>query len=218
MSDFQNKNGLPHSELSDPKVQRIIEEDLDQALMLNGKGNGWETICFDGLDDLSVGTFRPDTPLLTTSFDEEDEIPIGHTIENEPSLPGQDSWAPQELDTMVTSCVLTTNDVVLGRGELANTHPGNKKYRAKRDMLKRAYNAAKRSQRRLVAIQLMTYVRDAGGLFLKMDEQGMWQEVPEKVAIDKCAHALREKKTRRVRPLQTPFRPLQVPFVSLGRG
>ena len=87
-------------------------------------------------------------------------------------------------------------DVLLGRGETANTHPGNNLFREERDKFKQTYREVERSKRKQIAVRLARRVHKWGGAFMRKDrgKKETWSEVSDSEAIEKCSHALREKK------------------------
>ena len=90
----------------------------------------------------------------------------------------------------------TDNDVLLGRGGLANKHPGNKRYRDEIENTKDAYRSASKEEKTEWAELLVKYVQNYGGRFLEKEkETGKWYVVPDIVARRKAGQALREDNT-----------------------
>jgi len=90
----------------------------------------------------------------------------------------------------------TNNDCLFGRGGGTNHHPGNKKFRELVDKRKDEYKAAKRLDKSLVAMEIITNWRNQcpPGRFLKFDEvTKLWSDVGDNKAREKTSQALREK-------------------------
>jgi len=89
---------------------------------------------------------------------------------------------------------LRDHDVLLGRGGLTNTNPGNVRFRALVSKHRLHYCMAPKGDKGALGRYLANYVRAMGGRFLakasKDDES--WYEVGDDQATKKCAQALRE--------------------------
>lgn len=92
--------------------------------------------------------------------------------------------------------LLTVVDVVLGRGGMANNHPGNKDllqrikdlqlvYKKYQDMNKQEKNESTRL--------ISDWVQERGGRFLKLDtDKDLWREVDQRQAFNKIMHMFRD--------------------------
>ena len=90
----------------------------------------------------------------------------------------------------------TNSDCLFGRGGGTNHHPGNKKFRELVDNRKDEYKAAKRLDKSLVAMEIVTNWRNQcpPGRFLKLDENAkLYNDVGDAKAREKTSQALREK-------------------------
>ena len=86
-------------------------------------------------------------------------------------------------------------DVVMGRGGKSNNHPGNKKFHRKKKDLQPKYLSCSRNQKRKVAKELIDWVFQNGGRFLrKTESNGEWEEAPFDKVILKSSQALRTVK------------------------
>ena len=84
-------------------------------------------------------------------------------------------------------------DVLLGRGGMTNTHPGNIKFRELVAKYRMAYCTAPKGDKGALARYLCNYVRSTEGRFLtRMASNGNWYEVGDEKAVSKCGQALRE--------------------------
>jgi hypothetical protein len=89
------------------------------------------------------------------------------------------------------------NDVLLGRGGLANHHPGNRRFLEQKHRLQPLYGHATRHQKTDIARALVHWVhREQNGRFMAKDRRtGRWNEVPLRRAREKASQALREGST-----------------------
>ena len=89
--------------------------------------------------------------------------------------------------------VIGPNDVLLGRGGLTNTNPGNIKFRALVARYRMAYCTAPKGDKGALSRFLCNFVRASEGRFLRRDEKSRsWFEVGDEKAVMKCGQALRE--------------------------
>ena len=93
--------------------------------------------------------------------------------------------------------VKTDRDVLLGRGEAANNHAGNKRFRDIVALHRSDYAAATKIRKADFAPKIVRAIRTANpsGRFLKKGEDGKWVDVGDKKAAKKASQALREKST-----------------------
>ena len=98
---------------------------------------------------------------------------------------------------------INPNDVLLGRGSVSNYNPGNEKFRVIVEPYKKAYRAAFRENKRMIAQEIVDKIHRSGGRFLIKATSSSphnenlistcYQEVSNEKAVEKCLHALREK-------------------------
>lgn len=87
------------------------------------------------------------------------------------------------------------NDVLSGRGNFVNYHPGNESFRALVKRHKVAYVACPKPQKGKFSKMIVDEVRalNPAGRFLKQDERTkLWYDIGDKKAMDKTRQALRE--------------------------
>ncbi len=87
------------------------------------------------------------------------------------------------------------NDVLCGKGNFVNMHPGNRQFRSLVDGMKNEYVAAPKKQKPLFAKMVLSEIRamDPPGRFLtKNKSTGLWEHIEEKKARIKARQALRE--------------------------
>jgi len=101
---------------------------------------------------------------------------------------------------------LNENDVLLGKGSAMSMYIGNQRFRDIVAELRPAYTSVSQHRpKTVVARDLLNRIRSVGGRFLQLDEgaelvesaieQGKWYEITEeKVLMDKCRQALRQKR------------------------
>ena len=87
------------------------------------------------------------------------------------------------------------NDILSGRGNFVNYHPGNEQFRALVRKHKVAYVACPKSMKGTFAEMIVEEVKrfNPPGRFLKQDDATkLWFDIGEKKALDKTRQALRE--------------------------
>jgi len=85
-------------------------------------------------------------------------------------------------------------DVLLGRGNGLATHPGNRFFRSVVWRKKDEYYKSYRSEKVMVAKEVVDIVKKRGGRFLERKGDGSWGEVTNLKVLEKTCQALREKK------------------------
>jgi hypothetical protein len=94
-----------------------------------------------------------------------------------------------------TKAIPTENDVLCGRGNGVNLHPGNQKFRAMIKALKPEYVAASKPDKSSFPYLVVAEIQNAvpPGRFMKYcPKSDQWHELPTKQAITKTRQALRE--------------------------
>mmetsp|Transcript_16961 Transcript_16961/g.25664 ORF Transcript_16961/g.25664 Transcript_16961/m.25664 type:complete len:287 (-) Transcript_16961:60-920(-) len=89
--------------------------------------------------------------------------------------------------------VVNDKDVLLGRGGVTNTHPGNKKFRSFVRELQQEYVNAPKLKKADIALRVVNKVYLQGGRFLVETQAGKWEEVSKERARKKTSQTLREK-------------------------
>ncbi len=85
------------------------------------------------------------------------------------------------------------NDVLSGRGNNVNYHPGNLYFRHLVKELKIDYVAAMKQDKPVFSKSIVQIIRNGGGRFLKQDAKtGLWNDIGDKQALAKTRQALRE--------------------------
>ncbi|KAL7540413.1 hypothetical protein ACHAWF_006674 [Thalassiosira exigua] len=91
----------------------------------------------------------------------------------------------------------THRDVLNGRGQGVQRHPGNVKYRTLVFVNKGLYAKCPRSDKTKISKGIVAAVRELGGRFLELDERtGIYSDIGDKKATDKTSQALREGQTK----------------------
>jgi len=91
------------------------------------------------------------------------------------------------------------NDVLLGRGNFANAHPGNKQFRAYVGIQKEYYAASRKCDKPVFAKMIVNTINNLvpPGRFLRQDnDTEAWIVVDEKKALLKTRQVLREKSSK----------------------
>jgi len=87
-------------------------------------------------------------------------------------------------------------DVLLGRGGLANNHPGNKAYQRQKEEMQARYLASSKEQKTIISMELVEFIHARGGRFLKLDRRTQrWFEITDKEARRKASQTLRDINT-----------------------
>jgi hypothetical protein len=103
----------------------------------------------------------------------------------------------RRTDPKIKEYVVKGNlDVLLGRGGCSNHHPGNTAYRQHILSLQKKYKALSREEKTAFSKEVLRWLHDHGGRFLKRDERGgPWYIVTDGTARQKVSQALREDHT-----------------------
>eukprot|EP00934_Nitzschia_sp_Nitz4_P008732 Nitzschia sp. Nitz4//scaffold80_size88189//24533//26194//NITZ4_005083-RA/size88189-processed-gene-0.13-mRNA-1//1//CDS//3329558618//8722//frame0 len=115
-----------------------------------------------------------------------------------PHTPGDD-----KLENLIEN--IGPHDVLLGRGGLTNTNPGNIRFRALVSMYRMHYCTAPKGDKGALARYLCNFVRAKHGRFLQKDPVShLWFEVGDDKAVMKCGQALREGTAELIRKALEP--------------
>jgi hypothetical protein len=101
-----------------------------------------------------------------------------------------------DFDESPVEIEVDDRDVLMGRGGITNSHPGNKIYRTHVTMRKEQYSAAPKLKKAFVAKLVTDEIYHSGGRFL-LEKQGRWVEISPDKAREKTCQALREKPPER---------------------
>lgn len=85
----------------------------------------------------------------------------------------------------------TNSDVLCGRGGRTNKHIGNKKWLHQKKLRQRRYFAATKDGKTLIAQELVEYIHNNGGRFIKKIGD-CWYEIDDHTARTKASQTLRE--------------------------
>jgi len=86
------------------------------------------------------------------------------------------------------------NDILSGRGGLANKHPGNQMFRRIVNENKVLYqNCQKKTHKHFLAVSIIAAMERQGGRFLKRHGNDGWVRATRKEAFQKTSQALREQ-------------------------
>jgi hypothetical protein len=84
-------------------------------------------------------------------------------------------------------------DVIMGRGKGVSEWPGNIFFRQVVNKHREAYTLASRNTKVAVAQIVIDDVHANGSRFMREKEEGVWVEIAQGRAVEKCCQALREK-------------------------
>jgi len=91
----------------------------------------------------------------------------------------------------------TLRDVLNGRGQGVQRHPGNVKYRTLVFVNKGLYAKCPRTDKIKISKGIVAAVRELGGRFLELEERtGIYRDIGDKKATEKTSQALREGQTK----------------------
>ncbi|KAL9180825.1 hypothetical protein ACHAXT_011278 [Thalassiosira profunda] len=91
----------------------------------------------------------------------------------------------------------TLRDVLNGRGQGVQRHPGNVKYRTLVFVNKGLYAKCPRNDKMKISKGIVGAIRELGGRFLELDERtGIYRDIGDKKATEKTSQALREGQTK----------------------
>lgn len=106
-----------------------------------------------------------------------------------------DGAPPRDATTLIASP--TYRDVLNGRGQGVQRHPGNVKYRALVYVNKGLYAKCPRNDKIKISKGIVAAVREVGGRFLEMDDRtSLYYDIGDKKATEKTSQALREGQTQ----------------------
>lgn len=97
----------------------------------------------------------------------------------------------------ITTTTPTMRDVLNGRGQGVQRHPGNVKYRTLVFVNKIIYAKCPRTDKMKISKGIVAAVRELGGRFLELEERsGIYRDIGDKKATEKTSQALREGQTK----------------------
>jgi hypothetical protein len=164
------------------------------------------TIDYDILDATDEEGSLGDGALLDFLWSDDDNYePSGSATtktnqHQETAQVGEGNIAEQEEGVITTEPDLgyTDTDVLCGRGEFINRHPGNVFFREQKAYFQRRYlQAEKRKEKAAIAQALVNFMeREHGSRFLAREmENEPWYTVDKKRVLEKCKQLLREDLT-----------------------
>ncbi|KAL7542558.1 hypothetical protein ACHAXR_011887 [Thalassiosira sp. AJA248-18] len=121
--------------------------------------------------------------------------PYQFSQQQQQPLPYGGAAAPQQGHQLITDPTL--RDVLNGRGQGVQRHPGNVKYRTLVFVNKGLYAKCPRADKMKISKGIVAAVRELGGRFLELDERsGIYRDIGDKKATEKTSQALREGQTK----------------------
>jgi len=82
--------------------------------------------------------------------------------------------------------------VICGRGGFANHHEGNQAYLKKKECMQEAYKSASNATKTQMKLELIAFVHNRGGRFIRRNTDGAWEELDNREVRNKAAQALRD--------------------------
>jgi hypothetical protein len=102
----------------------------------------------------------------------------------------------REQELVFIEGTYTDVDVLLGRGGLANRHPGNQAYLRQKEQMQNRYLIASKDDKTGISQELVDWIYAHGGRFLKFDKhENQWYVVDDHTARKKASQTLREINT-----------------------
>lgn len=138
----------------------------------------------------------------------EESQPIPYLPQTSPAFPGVSSAHVTSGPLFPSSGAITPpdgtslqvrdprlSDILFGRGKTVVEHPGNAWFRDLVDRTMLKYEACSRMEKANIAEMIVNMVKDAGGRFLKSEDEGdFWEEVDDHTARKKVAHTFRNRR------------------------
>ena len=122
-------------------------------------------------------------------------IDVVHNSGDTPTVASQ-ALGEFDFDESPVEIEVDDRDVLMGRGGITNSHPGNKIYRKHVTLRKEEYLVAPKLKKAFVAKLVTDEIYHSGGRFL-LEKQGRWVEISPDKAREKTCQALREKPAER---------------------
>eukprot|EP00980_Cylindrotheca_fusiformis_P031750 scaffold26899_cov132-Cylindrotheca_fusiformis.AAC.2 len=85
-------------------------------------------------------------------------------------------------------------DVLLGRGNVLQKHPGNIRFRTWLEQYQSVYEESPKSQKRSLATAITVEIASCGVRFLKQDDCKQWITVESKEVVEKICQLFRSKR------------------------
>lgn len=139
--------------------------------------------------DTSLSSLNNANPHTTDNKNDKQNIPTS------PITPAPKKEKQQQTEKVKNISLPHEHDVLCGRGNFVNYHPGNEYYRSLVKKFFMRYVACPKSDKPKFAAMIYSDIRNLSppGRFLKQDpETHLWSDIGEKKAIDKTRQALRE--------------------------
>jgi hypothetical protein len=103
---------------------------------------------------------------------------------------------------MITRREMNDNDVLCGRGSGPSQFIGNRRFRSLVEALHTEYSSTPTNKAKQIAREIVSHIHEIGGRFLKqveaetpandIEDEDVWIEVEEAVALEKCMQAIRD--------------------------
>lgn len=95
----------------------------------------------------------------------------------------------------------TDLDCLCQRGGKASNHPGCQAFLKQKEAMQIRYRKASLEEKYRMSKELVAFVHNRGGRFLKKDKTGKWIEIDEEAARRKASQALRDNSTNRLKAI-----------------
>ena len=111
-------------------------------------------------------------------------------------IPPSNHHQHHQLDPHLSNIVAPgPQDVLCGRGQLSNQHPGNLALRQLTSVNQTQYVTLTKKQKMMFARSVVELVKAQGGRFLARDSNtGLWNDIGLPRSLEKVSHLMREKK------------------------
>jgi hypothetical protein len=190
---------------SDPEVLLMMDDtDYREHWLLTEFEDKPEQDMSKSAHDDSYSTALSDT---TSSLMDEDDVreaaskiqPRSHQItpnksSSTPAETPEANSTPAETHGPSSSIGVPNKfDILCGQSRICATHTGNCRFQVVLDIYAPKYeNISSKQEKMALTKEIVGCIHMAGGKFLKYKD-GVWEEIPDVMARDKCSHALRTK-------------------------
>jgi hypothetical protein len=175
---------VPHSAQSADRIQskRTLSRDCDKAAPMLSKGKNKR--------DKSTKLSR-----MLSSLEDTDFSTLGAIKPPKDRGASQSDSSTESEDDFVDRKQTPgpgPHDVVCGRGRGNFRHPGNRRLLRIFQEYKHRYRAATKTEKTLIAKEIVLDIQSKGGRFLKRGDDGIWSVVGDKEAFRKVCHGIRD--------------------------
>lgn len=195
----------------EPVVQARLSNHLKSSDVFKSNGafnsRDWTTSDFINVGDYSTVFQSRCNSYSTPQLVEETIFQTGQNSEQQECAPREDNKrkSPNKKSDAFKEYIegdFTEVDVLMGRGGLANKHPGNQAFLGEKERLQDRYLAASKNDKTGISQELVDGIHARGGRFIKQDNSGQWYEVDDRTARKKGSQTLREINTAESRALK----------------